>query len=42
MIAKLAQAVQAQQKLINDLTARIAELEPKNLRPSKHLIHRVL
>gem|GEM_PF-406811 len=29
MIAKLAQAVQAQQKLINDLTARIAELEPK-------------
>jgi hypothetical protein len=29
MIAKLTQAVQAQQKLIDDLTARIAELEPK-------------
>ena len=29
MIAKLTQAVQAQQKLIDDLTARIAAMEPK-------------
>jgi hypothetical protein len=27
MIAKLTQAIQAQQKLIDDLTARVAELE---------------
>jgi cell division protein FtsB len=30
MIAKLTQAIQAQQKLIDDLTARVAELEAKN------------
>ncbi|HAU8262945.1 TPA: hypothetical protein I8287_000546, partial [Kluyvera intermedia] len=29
MIAKLTQAIQAQQKLIDDLTARVAELETK-------------
>jgi len=29
LIAKLTQAVQAQQKLIDELTARIAELETK-------------